>query len=77
MTIALQPMDDRIATFKLRNPGLPTTFVFTPSYVHRYKSTIRLHCSRKWKLWQIWCNNQLTDVITLTENPNRLYKAGI
>ena len=35
--------------------------------------------NEKWKLWHIRSNNQLTetDVVILTENPNRLYKAGI
>ena len=34
--------------------------------------------NEKWKLWHIRNNNQLSrDVVTLTENPNRLYKAGI
>ena len=44
MTIAFQPKDDRTAAFKQKqnkqknkkNPGLPTIFVFSPSYIHAY-----------------------------------------
>ena len=37
------------------------------------KSTDKITLLRKkCKLWQTWSNNQLTYVITLTENPNRL-----
>ena len=41
------------------------------------KAQINYTAQEKWKLWQIWSNNQLTYAITLTENPDRLYKASI